>query len=271
MTLAKKSLSQNFLVDPNLQRKIVKALDPANDDRVLEIGPGTGALTQHLVGRVGHLTLIELDDELTRQLRETYGERDDVEIIHADVLDVSPDRLAEGATLLKVIGNIPYGITSPLIFHLLDRRPRPVLIVLTVQREVAQRLIAQPSTKDYGALTVGVQAVAKVERLFNISNRAFRPSPDVDSSVVRLTPFHSPHPSALSEAHERALRRLTRAAFSRRRKQLQKVLRQAPEFALSPERAEEILTALQIDHATRPDALSVERFVRLAASLEAAP
>lgn len=268
MSPAKKSLSQNFLVDPNLQRKIVKALDPASGDRVLEIGPGTGALTQHLVGRVAHLTLIELDDELTLQLREIYGERDDVEIVHADVLDVPLDQLAVGAAPLKVIGNIPYGITSPLIFHLLDRRPRPALIVLTVQREVARRLSAQPASKDFSALTVGVQAVAQVERLFNISRRAFRPTPDVDSSVVRLTPFR---PAALSEAHERALRRLTRAAFSRRRKQLQNVLRQAPEFALSPQRAEEILTQLQIDPAIRPDALSVERFVQLAAALAPAP
>jgi ribosomal RNA small subunit methyltransferase A len=152
---AKKSLSQNFLVDPNLQLKIISSIDPGPDDRVLEIGPGGGALTQHLARAVGHLTVIELDDDLAAELQESYGPRDDVEVIHGDALGLSLSEIA-GDLPLKVIGNIPYGITTPIIFHLLDQRPRPTLIVLTVQKEVAQRLAAKPGTKEYGALTVGV-------------------------------------------------------------------------------------------------------------------
>ncbi|MEE9246818.1 MAG: 16S rRNA (adenine(1518)-N(6)/adenine(1519)-N(6))-dimethyltransferase RsmA [Gemmatimonadota bacterium] len=263
MTRRKKSLSQNFLVDGNLQRKIVEALEPGADDHVLEVGPGTGALTQHLAGRVGTLTLVELDDELASQLAEDYREYDDVEMIHADILDLPLDRLAGGGPL-KVIGNIPYHITSPLIFHLLDRRPRPERIILTVQREVADRVLAKPGGKEYGALTIGVQAVATCKRLFNISRGAFRPRPDVDSTVICLTPLAPP---PFSESEERLLRQLTRAAFSRRRKQLRTILRQAPEYSLSAERADAILTSLGIDPTTRPEALPVAGFLSLARAL----
>lgn len=261
---AKKSLGQNFLIDPNLQHKIVEALAPTPGDRVVEIGPGTGALTRHLVGRVGHLTLVELDDDLAARFQGEYAEREDVNVVHADVLEIPMKELAAGEPF-KVIGNIPYGITTPLIFHLLDvEGPRPQLIVLTVQREVAERLAAGPGTKDYGALSVGVQAVARVEKLFKITRQAFRPRPDVDSMLIRIVPMIPP---PLSASQEEAFRRLTRAAFSRRRKQLQKVLRQAPGYALSGEEAGKLLRSLDIDPATRPDALPVADYVRLAAAL----
>lgn len=261
---AKKSLSQNFLIDPNLQRKIVEALEPQPTDHVVEIGPGTGALTQHLVERVGHLALIELDDHLAAQLREEYAGLEHVQLLHADALKVSVYELA-GCDSFKVIGNIPYGITTPLIFHILEGRPRPQVMVLTVQKEVADRMVAQPGTKDYGALTVGVQAVVQLELLFTISRHAFRPRPDVDSAVVRIEPM-SPPP--LTPSQEESFRRLTRAAFSRRRKQMQKVLRQAPEYALGREEAAALLSSLGIDPATRPDALPVSDYLRLADALK---
>lgn len=260
---AKKSLSQNFLVDPGLQRKIISAIDPGPGDRVLEIGPGEGALTQHLANSVGHLIVVELDDELAAALQESYGSRDDVEVVHGDALDLPVSRIA-GDLPLKVIGNIPYGITTPIIFHLLDQRPRPTLIVLTVQKEVARRLAAEPGTKDYGALTVGVQAVAQVEPLFTINRAAFSPRPNVDSMCVRISP-HTPPP--LTAEQETALRNLTRAAFQRRRKQFQKVLRQAPEFSLSGDAVAAVLEPLGIDPATRPDALPVADYIRLADAL----
>lgn len=260
---AKKTLGQHFLTDPNLQRKIAAAIDPQPSDHVLEIGPGTGSLTRHLVGHVRRLVLVELDDALAEALADKFAERSDVEVVHADILDVSIARVASGQPL-KVIGNIPYGITSPLLFHLLDQRPRPLRIVLTVQREVARRLAARPGSKEYGALTVGVQAVAGVELLFGVSRDAFRPRPDVDSMTIRVTP-HSPPP--LSETEEQGLRALTRAGFSRRRKQLQKVLRRAPEYLLAGDTADALLRELGIDPATRPDALSVNEYIRLARAL----
>jgi 16S rRNA (adenine1518-N6/adenine1519-N6)-dimethyltransferase len=263
MHRAKKSLSQNFLIDPNLQRKIVEAIEPGPDDRVFEIGPGQGALTGHLAGAVKRLTLVELDDRLAAQLQEKYAECDDVDVVHADALDISIAELAE-AEPFKVIGNIPYGITTPLIFHVLNQRPRPQVMVLTVQKEVADRLAARPSNKDFGALTVGVQSVAEVESLFKIGRQAFRPRPDVDSMTVRITPKDPPPLSADEEA---ALRTLTRAAFSRRRKQLQKVLRQAPEYSLSSDELARLLDSLGIDPAARPDALSPADYIKLASAL----
>lgn len=262
---AKKSLGQHFLVDPNLQRKIVEALEARPEDEVLEIGAGTGALTRHLVGRVRRLRLIELDDELAAALANELGGREDVEVIHADILELPPQRLASGEDL-KIIGNIPYGITSPLIFHLLEIHPRPERIVLTVQKEVAERLAAEPGSKRYGALTVGVQAVASVEILFDVSRNAFRPRPDVASAAIRIVPAS---PAPLTSKDESDLRRLTRAAFSRRRKQLQKALRQAAEYGLDAAEARTLLESLEIDPATRPDALAVADYVRLAARLEA--
>lgn len=260
---AKRSLSQNFLIDPNLQRKIVEALDPSPEDRVIEIGPGQGALTGHLADRVADLQLVELDDLLTAQLRGEYGGRENVDIVHADALDISIAGLAKGQPF-KVIGNIPFGITTPLIFHILDERPRPRVIVLTVQKEVAARLVAKAGNKDYGALTVGVQSVADVESLFKIGRGAFRPRPDVDSTTIRIVP-KDPPPLSLEE--EKALRTLTRAAFMRRRKQLQNVIRQAPEYAHSSEQLASILESMGIDPAIRPDALPVADYIRLAASL----
>ncbi len=260
---AKKSLSQHFLVDPNLQRKIVEALEPRPGDRVLEIGPGTGSLTRHLVGRVGRITLVELDDALAARLEREYAGRGDVRVVHADALDVRIEPLSEGEPL-KVIGNIPYAITTPLIFHLLEARPRPSLIVFTVQREVADRLTARPGTKQYGALTVGVQAVARVEPLFNVSRAAFRPRPEVESRAVRIVPLRPP---PLTPEAEQSLRRLTRVAFSRRRKQMQKVLRQAPEYRLSAEQTAALFRRLALEPAVRPDALPVADYIRLAAAL----
>jgi 16S rRNA (adenine1518-N6/adenine1519-N6)-dimethyltransferase len=264
---AKKSLSQNFLVDPNLQRKIVEALEPGEGDHVVEIGPGTGALTDHLAGNAKHLTLIELDDALAAELSERYAGRDDVDVVHADALKTSVAGLA-GVDRYKVIGNIPYGITTPIIFHLLDERPRPRVIVLTVQKEVAERLMAAPGTKTYGALTVGLQAVAHVEKLFALPRGVFRPRPDVDSTAIRIVP-HSPPP--LTDAQEIALRQLTRAAFSRRRKQIQKVLRMAPEYDLSGEQVDAVLKSLRIDPAKRPDALPVADYLTLSAALNDDP
>lgn len=264
---AKKSLGQNFLIDPNLQRKIVDALGVAAHDCVVEVGPGTGALTRHLVGAVRRLVLVELDDRLAARLAEEYAGHDGVEVIHGDVLRMSVDRLA-GDRDVKVVGNIPYSITTPLIFHLLDARPRPLRIVLTVQREVAERLLAGPGTKRYGALTVGVQAVARVTRLFLLSRNVFRPRPDVDSMAVRIDPIVPP---PLTPEGEAALRRLTRAAFSRRRKQLQKVLRQATEFSLAGAAVDAALERLAIDPATRPDALPVADYIRLALALSGDP
>jgi 16S rRNA (adenine1518-N6/adenine1519-N6)-dimethyltransferase len=261
---AKRSLGQNFLVDPNIQQKIVRALDPRPEDTVIEIGPGRGALTRHLAGRVARLVTIELDDELAAALREEYAGHDDVEIRHADVLDVDFDTFAVVPDALRVVGNIPYNITSPLLFHLLEQTP-PACIVLMVQREVADRIAAAPGNKTFGALSVGAQTAAHVEVLFRVGRRAFRPVPDVDSAVVRLRPL----PERLSAADARDLRTLTRAAFGQRRKQLQKILRTAVPYRLAPDQVRSLEQEVDLDLSLRPEALQPHQFVALARALRA--
>jgi 16S rRNA (adenine1518-N6/adenine1519-N6)-dimethyltransferase len=260
---AKRSLGQNFLVDPNLQRKIVEAVGAGPDDEVLEIGPGRGALTRHLVGSVGRLVLVELDDGLAATLAREYGERDDVEVVHGDVLDVPLARHVRHPDALRVVGNIPYNITTPILFRLLER-PRPRVIVLMVQEEVAARIVAPEGSSTYGALAVGVRSVAGARILFRVGRKAFRPVPGVDSAVVRIDPFR---PERLAADEELRLRRLVRAAFQWRRKQLGKILRDHPDLALSPEVAEAAATAAGVDLRDRPERLSPERFIRLSAKL----
>jgi 16S rRNA (adenine1518-N6/adenine1519-N6)-dimethyltransferase len=259
---AKRSLGQNFLVDPNLQRKIVEAIRPSRDDEVLEIGPGRGALTAHLAGAVRRLVLVELDNELARRLQLQFADDHSVEIVHADILDVPLERITEEPGALKVIGNIPYNITTPILFSLLERRPRPREIVLMVQREVAERILAPPGSKTYGALAVGVQTVADAERVINVGRNAFRPVPDVESAVVRVVP-HTPPP--LTEAEEASLRSLTRVAFGQRRKQFQRILRDA--YHLSPEAVAQLERTLGVDLRDRPETFGPDAFVALSRAL----
>lgn len=260
--VAKRSLGQNFLVDPNLQRKIVDAINPAPDDEVLEIGPGRGALTRNLAGRVGRLVLVELDDDLAPALANEFADDPIVTVVHGDILSVDLVEILEAPSRTKVIGNIPYNITTPILFHLLERRPRPALILLMVQREVADRIVAEPGSRTYGALAVGVQAVASVQRVLQIPPQAFRPVPDVDSTVIRIVPHNPPQ---LDQDQETALRNLTRMAFGQRRKQFQKILRDALE--ISPERVAEIEQATGFDLRGRPEIFSPEDFISLSQTL----
>lgn len=260
----KRSLGQNFLVDPNIQRKIVDALDVGPDDEVLEIGPGEGALTRHLAGRVRRLVAVELDDGLAARLVAEYGDRTDVEIVHADILETPLGELTGDVSSLVVVGNIPYNITAPILFHLLER-PRPREIVLMVQREVADRIGAAPGSKTYGALTVGIRAVADVEPVMNVPRSAFRPVPNVESRVIRIRPRFPP---PLSEGRERELRRLTRAAFAWRRKQFQKTLRDHPDLGLDRDEVACLERATGFNLAERPERFSPAAFVELAGWLE---
>jgi len=263
---AKRSLGQNFLVDANIQRKIVDALGAGSNEEVVEIGPGRGALSRHLVGQVRRLVLVELDDHLAGELSETYRTRDDVSVVHNDILDVALDELiAEGTDVSDalVLGNIPYNITTPILFHLL-KRPRPREIVLMVQDDVAARIVAQVGTKQYGALSVGVRTLAAVERLFKVGRKAFRPVPGVDSAIIRVKPIHPP---LMSEAEEAALRKLVRATFQWRRKQLGKILRDHQELGYDADTAAAALESAGTSPSERPERLSPAQFIALSAAL----
>lgn len=257
-------MGQNFLVDGNLRRRIVEEARVGKGETVLEIGPGRGALTQGLAGEVevqgGRLILVELDRALARRLSRQFQGRPDVTVIQGDILELDLAEVTGEPSRLKVVGNIPYNVTTPILFHLLER-PRPAEILLMVQREVAERIAADPGSGEYGALSVGVRAVASVERVLRAPPEVFRPRPRVHSEVIRLRPLVPP---PLSPDEEVALRRLTRALFQWRRKQLRKILKDHPDLGLGPEALADLLAAAGARPTDRPETVSPEGFVAMA-------
>jgi 16S rRNA (adenine1518-N6/adenine1519-N6)-dimethyltransferase len=251
----RKSLGQHFLTDKRILNRIADALHLQGGETVVEIGPGRGALTDILAERAGRLIAVEVDRALAALLRERYARRGNVLIAEADVLEVSLGELAAGPYVL--VGNVPYYITTPILFHALQP-PRAERAVYLVQREVAERLSARPGTKEYGALTVNVAAVARADTLFNVPAGAFSPPPKVESAVVRITPLATP---LVSPAEERPLRLLVQGAFGMRRKQMRRVIRTLR--SLDAEAADAMLLAAGIDPEARPETLSAEQFVKL--------
>lgn len=260
---ARRSLSQNFLIDHNLRRKLVATLEVSRSDTVLEVGPGHGELSELIAGEVGRLVLVEKDDRLFEHLSRRWGDRADVEIVHADALEVDLSKSADAPGVLRVISNVPYSITSPLLFRLLELRPAATRILVVVQEEVGRRIVADPGTREYGALSVGVRTRGEARLAFRVGRQAFRPVPEVESVAVVIDPFPDGFPPERAES----LRRLTRVAFSRRRKQLRGILRDAPEYGLSSGTAEAVLLELGVDPSARPETLAPETFLRLAERL----
>jgi len=251
----RKSLGQHFLNDRRILGRIADALQLKGDETVLEIGPGRGALTDILADRANRLIAIEYDRALAAMLRERYARRGNVLIAEADVLEVSLGELAAGPYVL--VGNVPYYITTPILFHALTP-PRADRSVYLVQREVAHRLVAKPGSKEYGALTVNVAAVARAELLFGVPAGAFAPPPKVESAVVRITPLPTP---LIAPDEEHPFRVLVQSAFGMRRKQMRRVVRTLD--ALAAEQADAVLARAGIDPEVRPEVLNVEQFVAL--------
>lgn len=223
---------------------------------VVEIGPGQGSLTKVLLERGARVTAIEKDRDLVAGLRSEFPE---LRVIEGDALELDWRKaaLVGPRGVLRVVGNIPYNITSPLLAKALDP-PRPELIVFLVQEEVADRLVAEPGTRDYGALSVGVRVVARVEKLLRVKAGAFHPPPRVHSAVVRIRPLDDPF---IEDADFPLFRRMVTGLFGFRRKQLGRALRELTGW--SQEWAAKILTRQQLDPAARPETLDPDRFVRL--------
>jgi 16S rRNA (adenine1518-N6/adenine1519-N6)-dimethyltransferase len=240
--LTPRRLGQHFLSDPTILARIADALDPQPGESVLEIGPGHGALTRELLAREVRVVAIEKDRRLAAELPA----HENLTVVTGDALKLDWHRY--GAN--KVIGNIPYYITSPLIDKALAP-PVPERVIFLMQSEVGDRIGAPPGSKTYGALSVGVQAVCRVERLFTVAPGSFRPPPKVKSALVRLTPLDEPLVRAEEVA---ALRAFVTACFSRRRKQLHNAVPGATAAGL---------TALGFDPKARPETLAPQDFVRL--------
>lgn len=250
-----KRLGQHFLHDQGVLQTIAQAVAPEPGDTIIEIGPGRGALTDLLATGKNRLIAVELDRALAASLRERYATNEQVTIVEADILTVDIPSLVNGPFV--VAGNVPYYITTPILFHVL-RPPYPRHAVFLVQREVAERMVSGPGSKAYGALSANVQAVSAVEIISLVPPGAFRPPPKVDSAVVRVAPLADPIVSMQEVARYRGF---VQALFGMRRKQIGNSLRSAS--GLSAEDAQKVLESLGIEPSARAETLSPVQLAEL--------
>lgn len=249
---ARKRFGQNFLSDPNIIRKIVEAIRPQSDDRVVEIGPGLGALTEPLLERLAHLHVVEIDRDLIARLHERWpAER--VTVHEGDALKFDFGALADCGKALRVVGNLPYNISTPLLFHLAGFAGAVRDMTFMLQKEVVMRMVAEPGSDEYGRLSVMLQYRFRMGRLFDVPPGAFRPAPKVMSSIVRMVPLP---PEALLADDEELLGRIVAAAFGQRRKTLRNTLRDYL--------GEADFAALGLDAGLRAERLGVADYVAIA-------
>jgi len=257
----KKRFGQHFLVSPSVLSGILRLADLSSEDVVLEIGAGTGILTDALASRAGRLLALELDRDLIAPLRQRFADRPHVDIIHADALTFDFDQLPSP---IKVVANLPYGTAVPILTRLLTWRSRLRCAVTMLQREVAERLYAKAGTKAYGSLTLVTQWYATVEKGFNVPPSAFSPPPKVMSTVVRIIPRPTPPVAVQDEAW---LFRIIQAAFAQRRKMLVNALRHA--FPpIDPHHLRQILADSGIAPTRRGETLTLDEFARVSAALQ---
>jgi 16S rRNA (adenine1518-N6/adenine1519-N6)-dimethyltransferase len=250
----RKRFGQHFLTDPGVIDAIISAIAPSDNNIIVEIGPGEGAITRSLAARSGQLHAIELDRDLAARLRKEYDTAGNVTIHEADALSFDFGALGES---LRIVGNLPYNISTPLLFHLLKFRDCIADMHFMLQKEVVDRMAAGPGSRTYGRLSIMLGCHFQIDALFDVGRQAFEPPPDVTSAVVRLAPL--PAGTYVIDDEER-LSRLVAQAFSQRRKTIRNSLRQVVD--------ETALEAVGIDPGLRPEAISIAAYVRLANTLE---
>lgn len=262
-----KKYGQNFLIDIGVLNRIVDAAEITGEDCVLEIGPGIGTMTQYLAERAGSVVAVEIDKNLIPILEDTLSGYDNVTLINKDILKVDINKIVEeknGGRPVKVVANLPYYITTPIIMGLFESHVPLESITVMVQKEVADRMQVGPGTKDYGALSLAVQYYARPEMVANVPPNCFIPRPNVGSAVIRLIRYEEPPVQVADEAR---LFALIRAAFNQRRKTLVNALSNAPELGITKERASEALGKLKLSSTIRGEALTLEQFALLAGEL----
>lgn len=257
-----KKYGQNFLIDANILHKIVEAAQITEEDCVLEIGPGIGTMTQYLAEAAGRVIAVEIDRELIPILEDTLSSYNNVTVICGDILKVDLQALAQesGGRPIKVVANLPYYITTPIIMALFESHVPLVSITVMVQSEVAERMQTGPGTKDYGALSLAVQYYAKPEIVARVPASCFLPRPNVDSTVVRLTRYAKPPVEAVDEAF---LFAVIRASFNQRRKTLANGLANAAGLGITRGRVEMALEEMGFAKTVRGETLNLEQFSEL--------
>ena len=247
---AKQSLGQNFLVDENMARKIVDAISPQPDEILLEIGPGMGMITRYLLPRAKRLYAVEIDQRFYENLLRQFGEQDNFTLIESDFLKFDIDDVAADQKI-RVVGNIPYNITSPILFNVIEKRLKVTDLTLLVQKEVGMRVVSSPNSKDYGILAILSQSVADVKRLLNVPPTVFQPRPSVDSALIQWR-FTDTRAKLIKD--ELFFKTLVKQAFGKRRKMLRNSL-------------SEFSGQSSLDFTRRPEQLSVDEWIQLANEL----
>ena len=263
-----KKFGQNFLIDGRVLEKIMDAADIGAEDFVLEIGPGIGTMTQYLAERARQVMAVEIDRNLIPILSETLSDYDNVEILNADILKIDLRKTVEEKNQgksIKVVANLPYYITTPIIMELFESEIPVDNITVMVQKEVADRMQAQPGTKDYGALSLAVQFYAEPYIVANVPPNCFMPRPKVGSAVIRLTRHQNP---PVEVKNKKLLFQLIRASFNQRRKTLQNGIKNFSGLSFSKEEVADALEQIGVSPTIRGEALSLEQFAELCSLLD---
>ena len=263
-----KRFGQNFLIDTHVLEKIIAASQISKEDFVLEIGPGIGTMTQYLAEYAREVAAVEIDNTLIPILKDTLKDWDNVTVINDDILKVDIRKLAlekNGGKPIKVVANLPYYITTPIIMGLFENQVPVDSITIMVQKEVADRMQVGPGTKDYGALSLAVQYYAKPEIVANVPPNCFMPRPKVGSAVIRLERYEKP---PVEVSNEKLMFRIIRASFNQRRKTLVNGLKNSQELSYSREEIEEVLNECGIPLNIRGEALTLTEFASLANSFD---
>ncbi|MFR2775674.1 MAG: 16S rRNA (adenine(1518)-N(6)/adenine(1519)-N(6))-dimethyltransferase RsmA [Anaerostipes sp.] len=258
-----KKFGQNFLIDEHVLDKIIRAAEITEDDFVLEIGPGIGTMTQYLAENAREVMAVEIDQNLIPILSETLSEYKNVTILNADILKVDIGKIVEernAGKAIKIVANLPYYITTPIIMGLFESHVPIDSITVMVQKEVADRMQAGPGTKDYGALSLAVQYYASPYIAANVPPNCFMPRPKVGSSVIKLTKYKEP---PIKVSNEKLLFQLIRASFNQRRKTLQNGIKNFSELNFSKEQVAGVLEEMGLPAAVRGEALTLEQFAQL--------
>ena len=258
-----KKFGQNFLIDTRILEEIIVASGVGKDDFVLEIGPGIGTMTQYLCEAAREVVAVEIDNNLIPILKYTLAAYHNVEVLNEDILKVDINKLAQeknGGRPIKVVANLPYYITTPIIMGLFESHVPIDSITIMVQKEVADRMQVGPGTKDYGALSLAVQYYAKPEIVVNVPPSCFMPQPKVGSAVIRLTRHEKP---PVDVKDEKLMFQIIRASFNQRRKTLANGLSNFPQLQLGKQQVTDCITALGVPATIRGEALSLEQFAQL--------
>ena len=258
-----KKFGQNFLIDGHVLDKIIAGAGVTKDDMVLEIGPGIGTMTQYLAEAAGKVVAVEIDRNLLPILQETLADYGNVKVIHADVLSLDLEKLVQeenGGRPIKVVANLPYYITTPIIMALFEQHVPLANVTVMVQKEVAARMESGPGSKDYGALSLAVQYYAEPYIVANVPCNCFMPRPNVDSAVIRLTRYEEP---PVQVKDEKMLFKIIRASFNQRRKTLQNGLNNSSELNFTKDQIAAAIAEAGFSPSVRGEALTLEQFAKL--------